>query len=187
MEQKGNPGIPGFSDWFLVRPREQNSPGEGVEKDFGSAGDRCRNHRSIRTFGIARPRRSGFFPFAGRAFCFRLVESSFSRLKLLAPTTWRYQVSHPSATRPLRSRILSISRRTRRRPVFPVLESLEARQLLAVASVGLNPIVAQPSVGAPRFFPVPPHQALLPRRSSLRRFRRISWWLLSRSARTGLW
>ena len=64
-------------------------------------------------------------------------------------------MSHPSATRPLRSRILSISRRTRRRPVFPVLESLEARQLLAVASVGLNPIVAQPSVGAPPLFSSP--------------------------------
>jgi hypothetical protein len=36
-----------------------------------------------------------------------------------------------------------------------VLESLEARQLLAVASVGLNPIVAQPSVGAPPLFSSP--------------------------------
>ena len=70
-------------------------------------------------------------------------------------------MSHPSATRPLRSRILTISRRTRRRPVFPVLESLETRQLLSVASVGLNPIVAQPSVGATPLLssPYPPGPA----------------------------
>ena len=64
-------------------------------------------------------------------------------------------MSHPSATRPLRSRVLSISRRTRRRPVFLVLESLETRQLLSVASVGSNQIVAQPSVGAPPLFSSP--------------------------------
>ncbi len=57
-------------------------------------------------------------------------------------------MSHSSATRPLRDRILPVSRRSRRRPVFLEVESLETRQLLSVASVDLNQIVAQPSVGA---------------------------------------
>jgi len=56
-------------------------------------------------------------------------------------------VSHSSATRPVRNRILPVSRRSRRRPVFLELESLETRQLLSVASVDLNQIVAQPSKG----------------------------------------
>ncbi len=55
---------------------------------------------------------------------------------------------HSSAPRPVRNRILPVARRSRRRPVFLVLESLETRQLLAVAGAGLNPVMAQPSVAA---------------------------------------
>jgi hypothetical protein len=140
-------GIVGFLTGFWSVRGGRTHLATKSKRDLRAVGDRCRNHRSIRTFGNAGPNKTRIFPFTKHAFWYRLIWPSFAQLKLLAPTTLRYQVSHSSATRPARDRILPVSRRSRRRPVFLEPETLETRQLLSVASVDLNQIVAQPGVG----------------------------------------
>ena len=57
-------------------------------------------------------------------------------------------MNHPLASRFLRGRRFSTPRRSSRRPISLVLESLETRQLLSTGSIGSNQIVVQPSVAA---------------------------------------